>query len=774
MKPPQQPDSTPHTGQLRNDSPARAMRATWRSARDKDAGTAAQAEAATGAQRGKAARADAGAPRDSGPAEAGDASMAGWQRPLASPYHPIPVAPRSRYRPWLWAVLFGLLLGALGLGLASAWISGLDISKLEHPLPEASFVLDASGQPVSELSSSKIEPVPLAQMPKHLQHAIVAVEDRRFYEHRGYDLRSIARALMRDLQSGSFDEGGSTITQQLAKNMFLSSDKTLTRKIKELGYAIKIHFAYSKDEILELYLNSIYFGEGQWGVEGAAQHYFGKPVNKVTLAEAALLAGLPKAPSRYSPVKHPEEALTRRNLVLSLMKEQQLIEAADYGQAVAEPIRLKAESGESLKGKFPAFVDYVMDEAETKYGFTEQQLLTMGLRIHTTMDLTVQQSAEAVFARQELFPASPDQKLVQAAAVVLEPASGAVRAVIGGRGEQTYRGFNRATELKRQPGSTFKPLAVYGPALEHGYTPDSMLFDGELDIGGYRPRDWDGQTRGEVSLREAVTRSWNIPAVWLLNEIGLNTGLDYLRRSGITLPAADKHLSLALGGLSEGVSPLQMAQAYAAIANQGVMQEAHAITRITTKDGKPVIEAHPQRTDVTAPVHAYTLRTLLQEAVTSGTGQAALLNGRPTAGKTGTTQLPATQEFAAVGQNGAKDAWFVGFTPELAAAVWVGYDQTDRNHYLTTSGGAVPATLFKEMMTRALQGVPVKDFPVPEEVQRAIEQARKQAEDQERERQRKSEEDIEKPDKRDYRFFENKYDRKEDKKKNRKHDDDDD
>lgn len=244
---------------------------------------------------------------------------------------------------------------------------------------------------------------------------------------------------MRDLQSGSFDEGGSTITQQLAKNMFLSSDKTLTRKIKELGYAIKIHFAYSKDEILELYLNSIYFGEGQWGVEGAAQHYFGKPVNKVTLAEAALLAGLPKAPSRYSPVKHPEEALTRRNLVLSLMKEQQLIEAADYGQAVAEPIRLKAESGESLKGKFPAFVDYVMDEAETKYGFTEQQLLTMGLRIHTTMDLTVQQSAEAVFARQELLPASPDQKLVQAAAVVLEPASGAVRAVIGGRGEQTYR-----------------------------------------------------------------------------------------------------------------------------------------------------------------------------------------------------------------------------------------------------------------------------------------------------------------------------------------------
>lgn len=779
MKQPQYPDSASRKGQVRDASPAKAMRATWRAARDKDdAGALARAGAAakTGVQQSartkqaKAAHEPVGKPRSSGQTEAGDAVMPGWSMPLASPYQQIPAAKRGRTRPWLWAVLLGLLLGALGLGLAAAWVSGLDISKLEHPLPEASFVLDAKGQPVSELSSSKIEPVPLAQVPKNLQNAIVAVEDRRFYEHSGYDLRSMARALMRDLKTGSFDEGASTITQQLAKNMFLSSDKTLTRKIKELGYAVKIHFAYSKDEILELYLNNIYFGEGQWGVEAASRHYFGKPVNKISLAEAALLAGLPKAPSRYSPVKNPEAALERRNLVLSLMKEQQMIGEAEYAKAIAEPIKLKVDSVESLKGKYPAFVDYVMDEAETKYGFTEQQVLTMGLRIHTTMDLSVQQAAEAVFARPELFPASPDQTPVQAAAVVLEPSSGAVRAMIGGRGQQTYRGFNRATELKRQPGSTFKPLAVYAPALERGYTPDSMLYDGELDIGGYRPRDWDGQTRGEVSLREAVIRSWNIPAVWLLNEIGLDSGLDYLRRSGITLPAADRNLSLALGGLSEGVSPLQMAQAYAAIANQGAMQEAHAITSITTKDGQLLVEAQPQRTEVTRPVHAYTLRTLLQEAVASGTGQAALLNGRPTAGKTGTTQLPATQEFASIGQNGAKDAWFVGFTPELAAAVWVGYDQTDRNHYLTTSGGAVPAALFKEIMTGALQGVPVKAFPIPEEVQRAIQQA-------EEEKQRK-EKDQDSDQRHLWPFFEDKKDKKDKKDhkdgKDRKKDEEDD
>ncbi|WP_235941293.1 transglycosylase domain-containing protein [Paenibacillus puerhi] len=656
-----------------------------------------------------------------------------------------PSLPSRRPRTVLWVLAFGFLLIVLGLGLLSGWVSGLDISKLEHPLPEPSFVLDAKGQPVSQLSSSRIEPVPLSQIPKSLQNAIVAVEDRRFYEHRGYDLRSMGRALWRDLQARSLDEGGSTITQQLAKNMFLSSDKTFMRKIKELGYAVKIHVAYSKDEILDLYLNSIYFGEGRWGVQGAAQHYFGKPVEKLSLPEAALLAGLPKAPTRFSPLRNPEGALERRNLVLSLMKEQEFITAADYDQAVAEPLKLHTDNGETLKGKYPAFIDFVMDEAERKYGFSEQQILTMGLRIHTTMDLRIQQAADEVFAQDSLFPESPDSQLVQAAAVVLDPAEGSIRAIVGGRGEQTYRGFNRATELMRQPGSTFKPLAVYGPALERGYTPSSPLYDGELDIAGYRPRDWDGQTRGEVSLKEAVVRSWNIPAVWLLHEIGMDSALDYLRRTGIALSEQDRHLSLALGGLSKGVSPLQMAGAYGALANQGVRHAAHAIVRITTKDGQLLAQAQPQKMTVTQPAHAYTLTTLLQEAVASGTGKAANIPGRPTAGKTGTTQLPATEEFAQIGSNGAKDAWFVGYTPELTAAVWVGYDQTDRNHYLTTSGGSVPAVLFREIMTRGLQGTAVEPFAIPPDVLRVQEEARRL--EQERTKQQKEREEKEQKEK---------------------------
>ncbi|HEX2972097.1 MAG TPA: penicillin-binding protein 1A, partial [Tepidisphaeraceae bacterium] len=659
--------------------------------------------------------------------------------------------PKPRKRSWRRPVLLALALaGTAGAALAAAgavYVRGLDISKLEHPLPAPSYVLDAKGQPVSQLSSSRIEPVTLAQIPMDLRNAVIAVEDRRFYDHSGFDPWSIGRAVLRDVRSGSLAEGGSTITQQLAKNLFLDSDKAWSRKLKELGYAIKINATYSKDEILELYLNSIYFGEGRWGVQGAAQQYFGKPVDKLTLAESALLAGLPKAPSAYSPVKHMPQALERRNLVLSLMKEQHFISDQQYQAAVATPIVLNPSSGaDSLKGKYPSYVDYVMDEAQSLYGFTEQQILTLGLKIQTAMDVNIQQAAEETFKNDALFPQSPGDQLVQSGAVVLDQHTGEIRAIVGGRGNQVYRGFNRATELKRQPGSSFKPLAVYGPAIEKGYTPDSMLYDGDLNIAGYKPRDWDVQTRGQVTMREAILSSWNIPAVWLLNEIGIDAGMAFVKKAGIPLPPADRTLSIALGGLSEGVSPLQMAQAYSGIANGGVLQKAHAITQISTQDGHVLVEAKPQSSQLTTPVAAYTLTSLLQEAATSGTGRGASLDGRPTAGKTGTTQLPATAEFAPIGGGGAKDAWFVGFTPELTAAVWLGYDQTDAKHYLTTSGGAVPAQLFRQIMTRALQGVPVTDFNVPEEVRAAQEKARQEQERLRQQQQQQAELDRQQQD----------------------------
>ncbi len=613
----------------------------------------------------------------------------------------------------LWLTGLMVMIAGIAVFATAQWVRGLDISKLEHPLPEPTLIMDRNGKPASQLSSSRIVPVSLDQIPLDLRNAVIAVEDRRFYEHSGIDLWSTARALLRDLKSGELKEGGSTLTQQLAKNMFLQSDKTLSRKLKEAGYALKINTVYSKDEILELYLNSIYFGEGRWGVEGAAQEYFAKPVQELKLEEAALLAGLPKAPTSYSPAKNMQKALERRNLVLSLMKEQNFITEAAYEKAVAQPIVLKQHNEESLKGKYPSYVDYVIQEAADLYGFTEEQVLTNGLRIYTDLDPQVQQAAQDVYASDALFPESKPDQLIQSGAVIIDHKTGGIRALVGTRGPQVYRGFNHATQLKRQPGSSFKPLAVYGPALEQGYTPSSQLFDGDLDIAGYRPKDWDGQTRGQVTLREAIMRSWNIPAVWLLNEIGIDTGMGFARRAGIALGPADRSLSIALGGLSEGVSPLQMAQAFGAIANLGVRQQAHAIVKVTTKEGYPLVEAQPQPATVTKPAIAYTLTLLLQDAVKSGTGQAAAL-GRPTAGKTGTTQLPDTKEFADIGANGIKDAWFVGFTPELTAAIWLGYDQTDKNHYLTT-GGAVPAALFKEIMGRALHDVPASSFTVPDD-----------------------------------------------------------
>ncbi|KRE46662.1 transglycosylase domain-containing protein [Paenibacillus sp. Soil724D2] len=594
-----------------------------------------------------------------------------------------------------------------------SYIRGLDVSKLSQPLPESTLVLDKNGKPASQLSASKIEPVQFSQLPKVLTDAVVSVEDRRFYEHTGIDMRSIFRAVARDVLRGSYSEGASTITQQLARNLFLNADKTLGRKLREAAYAIKIDTTYSKNEILEMYLNSIYFGEGSWGVQGAARTYFNKNVKDLTLPEAAVLAALPKAPSRYSPFNDEGQALERRNTVLVLMRDEGKITAQDYEKAKSSPLGVvKSDKGNELKGRYPAYVDAVINEAVHEYGFTEEQLLTGGLRITTELDPSVQNAVADVFKDESLFPESKPDQLIQSGAAIVDQRTGGIRALAGGRGEGVFRGFSRATQLKRQPGSSFKPIVVYGPALEKGYMPSSLLFDGPLNIEGYQPQDWDHQTRGQVTMQEAVVSSWNVPAVWLLHEIGIDRGLQFAKSLGITLPAQDRQLGIALGGLSEGVSPLQMAQAFSAFAAKGVLHQAHTITKIETSSGHLLVGASPKGTPVMQPETAYAMTTMLQVAVAQGTGKNAAMN-RPVAGKSGTTQLPQTKEFEGLGSGSAKDAWFVGYTPELTAAVWVGYDRTDKAHYLTTSGGAVPAVLFREMMSRALAQTPIVPFDMP-------------------------------------------------------------
>ncbi|MFC5451376.1 transglycosylase domain-containing protein [Paenibacillus aestuarii] len=621
---------------------------------------------------------------------------------------------KSKWKSIVKITVIAVLVVTVIISAASyMYIRGLDVSKLNQPLPESTLVLDRNGKPASQLSSSKIEFVSLSQMPKALTDAVVAVEDRRFYEHSGIDLKSIVRAVVRDVVRGGYSEGASTITQQLARNLFLNADKTLGRKLREAAYAVKIDMTYSKDEILEMYLNSIYFGEGSWGVQGAAKTYFSKNVHDLSLSEAAVLAALPKAPSRYSPFQDEAQALERRNTVLQLMRDEGKITPQEYEKAKSANLGVvKGGKGNDLKGRFPAYVDAVINEAVEKYGFTEEQLLTGGLKITTELDPTVQQAVLDVYNDDSYFPAGKPDQLVQSGAVILDPRTGGIRALAGGRGDSVFRGFSHATQLRRQPGSTFKPIVVYGPALEKGYAPNSSLYDGPLNIDGYQPEDWDHQSRGQVTMQEALTSSWNVPAVWLLHEIGIDQGLQFAKSLGIPLPANDRQLGIALGGLSEGVSPLQMAQAFGAFADEGNLYPAHTIMKIETGDGHILIQASPKGTQVMKPDTAYTMTAMLQQVVAGGTGKNAAMN-RPVAGKSGTTQLPDTAEFKGIDANSAKDAWFVGYTPELTAAVWVGYDHTDRNHYLTTSGGAVPAVLFREMMTRALAQAPVVAFHPP-------------------------------------------------------------
>lgn len=673
---------------------------------------------------------------------------------------------------WLFVGLlsFIILFGAAGL----LWVKSLDIDKLAIPIAAPTRIIDMNGKAASQISSVKMEPVTLKEIPLVLQQAIVSVEDKRFFKHTGVDVLGILRAAFRNVKEGGTAEGGSTITQQLAKNVFLSGEKTLSRKMTEAAYALKIESSYDKEKILEMYLNQIYFGEGQWGIKRAAKKYFGKAPAELTLVESAMLAALPKAPSRYSPYRNKELTLDRRNLVLSLMREEDYITDAAYNKAISEPIRVidQAPKTNSLLGKYPSYTDAVIDEAIQKYGFTERQILAGNLKIYTQLDPNIQKAMETVYSNDSLFPASSTDQLVQSGAVILDPYTGGVRGIVGQRGEHVFRGFNHATQLERQPGSVFKPLMVYAPALGKGYKPSSILYDGPLDINGYKPRDWDNSTRGQVSLHEAVIKSWNIPAVWLLNEIGIQAGKTFVKHAGIPLEKEDNSLSLALGGLSKGVSPLQIAQAFSVFPNLGQLRPAHLIVQITDSQGDVLVEAEESISTVMSQENAYTMTELLQDVIKEGTGLKAALQ-RPTAGKTGTTQLPDIAEFNGI-EGGSKDAWFAGYSPELVVAVWMGYDATDRENYLTTSGGQYPAVLFKEMMTLALKDVPEASFKLPESIiaSRKAEADKKQQEDNDKDN-KKNEKDDKKRNKEDERGKDDKK-RGRDKKDNEEDDNDND
>lgn len=607
---------------------------------------------------------------------------------------------------WLLAGTGAIVLMSVVVLLAGIELSvqGKDVSALEHAVPTPTVIYDAQGREAAKIVLSKTDGVRLEQIPDHLIQAVIAIEDKRFYNHHGWDTRAISRAAVRNAVRGGIVEGGSTITQQLAKNVFLTHEKSFGRKWEELLYAVKVERTYSKDQIMEMYLNQIYFGEGAWGVKRAAAVYFGKDVSSLSVGESALLAGLVQAPSRLSPYKQPDEAIHRRNIVLKLMEEQGWITAEERKTAEGDPIVLAEKSGQRQSDRpYPYYIDHLLNEAEANYGLTENDVLYGGLHIYTELDPQMQQAVESVYADDTLFPASTEDQLIQSGTILLDPSTGAIRALIGGRGEHVFRGYNRATQLKRQPGSAMKPLAVYAPALAAGYRPDELLNDKPIDYAGYSPKNFDGRYRGLVTMYEAMLYSYNVPAVDLLNRIGVQVGVDSVKRFGIPLTEEDRGLSLALGGLHEGTSPLKMAEAFSAFASGGAVAEPHAIRRIVAPDGRVVAETFGEKRRVIEEDIAQWATYLLQGVVEEGTGKEAKIAGRPTAGKTGTTQLPFGNG------SGVKDNWFVGYTPELVGAVWLGYDYTDEQHYLTTSSRAA-AILFREIMTRALEGHPVVPF----------------------------------------------------------------
>lgn len=550
----------------------------------------------------------------------------------------------------------------------------------------ASKLVNIEGNEITKLYIENRELVDISDVPDYVQQAFISVEDQRFYEHHGIDVRALGRALYKDILAGGKVEGGSTITQQLAKNIFLTNDKTILRKTKEAIIAVNLEKRYSKSKLLEMYLNQVYFGHGAYGIKSAAKLYFNKDVSELTLEEGALLAGIPKAPSNYSPITHVEKSKERRNVILSLMGDQKYISYDEVVRTQGKTVKLKVNKKQESPW-LSTYIDMVFDEAKEKYALSNEELLRGGYTITVPLQVNIQKSAYELFQKKEYFPGTDES--AQGAFILIDNQTGGVLAAIGGR-DYVPKGLNRLN-VTRQPGSTFKPIAVYAPSLDLKlFHPYSLLKDEKLAYGDYIPENYDNQYAGKVSMFDAIVASKNAAAVWTLSEIGITKSKEYLQKVGISIK--DQGLAIALGGLSDGVTPIQMANAYRTFTMNGKYSENHLIQKITSRDGKIIAENLPDVKQVYFPQTAWDMTRMLQHVVSDGTGKNGTFQGE-LAGKTGTTSY--------TGKQGAsKDAWFVGFTENVVGALWMGYDKTDSQHYLQ-HGSSYPTKLFKDILTEA-------------------------------------------------------------------------
>lgn len=606
------------------------------------------------------------------------------------------------------AVLFSLsvfvLVGAYFAFDVPAW-QPLNMD-LITAAPQTGLMYDNEGSLITKIKGAENRVVvPLESIPLHTRQAFLAAEDLRFYDHGGVDIVRLFGALVANIREGSFAQGGSTITMQLIRQSHLSTQKTIARKLEEIWLAIQLERQMSKDEILAMYLNYIYFGNGAYGIQAAAQTYFGVDVQELTLAQAASLAASIKAPSYYSPASAQSNA-SRRGYILDTMLDHEMITPDEHSKARAEKVALAEQKPAELVHGW--FVDAVLDEAEQLLGMSSDQVLTGGFIIDTTLSREHQQLLEKQFTR-DVFPANAaDGTQVQAAAACVNTQTGEVLAVVGGRSYEIRRGFNRATQLRRQPGSALKPLAVYAPAIDRfGYTPASVLKDEPTNFNGYKPRNSGYTYYGNVSIRSALASSLNVAAVALLDQIGVQAARDYLQKVGIPLDDRDANLSLALGSMTYGVSPVELAAAFAPFGNGGIFREAHLIRRITDPNGRVLYQHREEGARVLKATSAYLMTSVLQSVTSSGTGAKLSAAGTPVAGKTGTVNMTG---------GGNRDIWMAAYNTEISCAFWMGFDAPDSSHKLQSwvSGGDYTAAMARNYFQALYQNRDKPQFIRPE------------------------------------------------------------
>ena len=588
---------------------------------------------------------------------------------------------------------FSLLTGGYLFYLAKT----TNVKDLQNALKATTIIYDKNGDQAGSLTGQKGTYVELDAISENLQNAVVATEDRSFYKNSGINYGRFFLAILTLGRSG----GGSTITQQLAKNAYLSQDQTVERKAKEFFLALEINKKYSKKEILTMYLNNAYFGNGVWGIEDASKKYFGVSASQLSLDQSAVLAGMLKGPEIYNPLYSVENATNRRNTVLQNMVAAGYIDQATADQSAAVDIHgqlVDAYEGKSEDYRYPSYFDAVINEAVNEYGLTEEDIVKNGYRIYTELDQNYQASMQVIYDNTALFPVAEDGTRAESGSVALDPKTGGVRALVGRVGSDQnpgFRTYNYATQAARSPGSTIKPLVVYSPAVAEGWSTNKELDNSTTQYGSYEVNNYAGiQSSPTVPMYQALAESLNLPAVATANDLGLDTVFEYGKKFGLNMDKVEKSLAVALGA-GVTTNPMQMAQAYGTFANGGVMNDAHLITKIENASGQ-VVKSHSQKsTRVLSGSTTNKMTNMMLGTFSNGTGVNAAPYGYTMAGKTGTTETSFNKDLSG-------DQWVIGYTPDVVISQWLGFPTTDEGHYLTDSSAGTASEIFRNVANSVL------------------------------------------------------------------------